>query len=77
MSVVDAVTARESAHSVADGDRAIDLGGGAADQLRGAARQPRRRGRGAFGLIATGVNRSLQTEALQRTTPGGAYHRRR
>ena len=72
MSVVDAVTAREMAQ-VAVGDTRSTM---EVEPLSNYAALRASRdvaGRGAFGVIATGVNRSLQTEALQRTTPGGAY----
>ena len=72
MSVVDAVTARETAQ-VAVGDTQSTM---EVEPLSNYAALRASRdvaGRGAFGLIATGVNRSLQSEALQRTTPGGAY----
>ena len=72
MSVVDAVTAREFAQ-VAVGDTRSTM---EVEPLTNYAALRASRdvaGRGAFGLIATGVNRGLQTEALQRSTPGGAY----
>jgi hypothetical protein len=72
MSVVDAVTAREMAQ-VAVGETRSTM---EVEPLTNYAALRASRdvaGRGAFGVIATGVNRSLQTAALQRTTPGGAY----
>jgi len=72
MSVVDAVTAREMAQ-VAVGDTRSTM---EVEPLTNYAALRASRdiaGRGAFGVVATGVNRSLQTAALQRSTPGGAY----